>query len=427
MPMPSIGALARAKAESESSSRPPLTKIVTSRKPPASRMPRTLFDSAIRSPLSRRTARIVMPAALQARRQRHDFSRGGFGVVGVEQQHEIVRPRAGKSFERRHLVVERLDEGMRHGAVERDAEHFAGQHRGGAGETGEVARPRRHQSGLGAMGPAQPEIDQHFVRRGEPHARRLGGDQRLKMQNVDQPRFDELRLRQRRGDAQDRLVGEEHRAFGHGVHVAAETEVAQIIEQVLLEPAGALQPGDLVRREAKVLQKIERLLQPGRQQKSAPRRQGAGEKFEHRRIGIAMVQIGLGHVELVEVGEQRADRFIGAILSAPAIAGEGRHLLRTACGGGGEGCEVGAVEAALSLRMSETLSTRLASSWRMSCERNEAQRPAPPPPRFARFASSSGPPPPLRGGGWWRAISFSRRTRARVLPTKATNLLPPKK
>src|SRR5579862_10046951 len=35
---------------------------------------------------------------------------------------------------------------------------------------------------------------------------------------------------------------------------------------------------------------------------------------------------------------------------------------------------------------------------RISCNENEAQRPAPPPPRFARFASSSGPPPPLSRG-----------------------------
>ena len=248
-----------------------------------------------------------MPAASNRWRQRHDFSRRRFGVVGVEQQHQIVRPRPRKRFERRHLVVERLDEGMRHGAVERDAEHFAGLYRGGAGETGEVARARRHQSGLGAVRPAQPEIDQHFVRRGKPHARRLGGDQRLKVQNIDQPRFDELRLRQRCGDAQDRLVGEERRAFGHGVDVAAETEVCEIIEQVWLEAAGAFQPRNVVRREAQLLQKIQRLLEPRCQQESAPRRQGAGEKFEHRRVGVAMVQIGLGHVELVEVGEQRAD------------------------------------------------------------------------------------------------------------------------
>jgi hypothetical protein len=41
------------------------------------------------------------------------------------------------------------------------------------------------------------------------------------------------------------------------------------------EPAGALEPADLGRREAKIFQEIERLLEPGGQQKSAPRRQCA--------------------------------------------------------------------------------------------------------------------------------------------------------
>jgi hypothetical protein len=64
---------------------------------------------------------------------------------------------------------------------------------------------------------------------------------------------------------------------------------------------------------------------------------------------------------------------------------------------------------------------------RISCNDNEAPRPAPPPPRFARCASSSGPPPPLSRGRMVRALSFSRRSCARGLPTKATNSFASKK
>jgi hypothetical protein len=45
---------------------------------------------------------------------------------------------------------------------------------------------------------------------------------------------------------------------------------------------------------------------------------------------------------------------------------------------------------------------------RMSCNENEAPRPAPPPPRFARYASSSGPPPPLSRGR--KGFAFPRRS-----------------
>ena len=153
------------------------------------------------------------------------------------------------------------------------------------------------------MRAAETEIDQQLARRGEDAARRLGGDQRLEMQNVDEPGLDELRLRQRRGDAQDRFAGEKRRAFRHGVHIAGKAKRREIIEHVLSEAAGALEPCDVGRGEAQIFQIVERLLEAGGEQKSAPPRQRAHEKLEHRGLREASIQIGLDHVELVEVGE----------------------------------------------------------------------------------------------------------------------------
>ena len=149
----------------------------------------------------------------------------------------------------------------------------SGKHGRGAGEAGDVARPRRHQAGLGAVRAPQAEIDQHLVRRRQHHPRRFGGDQGLKMQNVDQPRFDQLRLRQRRGDPQDRLIGEEHRALGHGMHVAGEAQRGEIIEQVVPEAAGALEPVDFGRaRNAAISRKSSACSNPAATKK--PRRAG---------------------------------------------------------------------------------------------------------------------------------------------------------
>ena len=52
---------------------------------------------------------------------------------------------------------------------------------------------------------------------------------------------------------------------------------------------------------------------------------------------------------------------------------------------------------------------------RISCNENEAPRPAPPPPRFARYASSSGPPPPLSRGRKVRAIRSRDAIRVGVI------------
>src|SRR4029077_7295487 len=118
------------------------------------------------------------------------------------------------------------------------------------------------------------------------------------MQDVDQPRFDQLRLRQRRDNAKDRLACEKRGALGDGINLAAEAESGKVIEEVFVESTGALEPIDVGRREAKLFQEIQRLRQSGGEQESALRRQAAHEQFEHRRVGVAMIQIGLNHVDL---------------------------------------------------------------------------------------------------------------------------------
>ena len=245
---------------------------------------------------------------LQFRRQLDHFARAGFGVVGVDQQDHAFGPRAREILERVRLVVVHLHEGMRHGADDRHAVALAGQHIGGAGKARDVARARRIKPGLGAVRGAQAEIGEVLAGRRQHHARGLRRDQRLEMQDVDQPRFDQLRLRQRRGDADQRLVGKADAAFGDRMHVAGEAEGGQIIEQVFAEASGALEPVDLGFGKLQRFEIIERVGEPGREQKAAPRRQPPHEELEHRLLVLSPVQIGLDHVEFVEVGEQRTGR-----------------------------------------------------------------------------------------------------------------------
>src|ERR1700686_331371 len=87
--------------------------------------------------------------------------------------------------------------------------------------------------------------------------------------------------------------------------VAGKAGRAEIMEEVFAEPAGAFEPGNVGGRETEVRQIIERLLKSGGEQETAPLRQGADEQFEDGRSGIAMVQISLDHVDLIEVRQQR--------------------------------------------------------------------------------------------------------------------------
>src|SRR5262249_378773 len=111
------------------------------------------------------------------------------------------------------------------------------------------ARARSEKARLGAMRAAQAEIDEALARCGKHHARSLGGDHRLKLQEVDHARLDQLSFGQRSGDAQDWFVGEEYRPFRHGVDVAGEAQGREIVDQVLAEPPTAREPIKLLRRK----------------------------------------------------------------------------------------------------------------------------------------------------------------------------------
>ena len=122
------------------------------------------------------------------------------------------------------------------------------------------------------------------------------------MQNIDEARFNQLRLRQRRRNTQNGLVGKEYRSFRHCVHVAREAECREMIKQALVEAAASCEPVNLLCREAQSFKEIERLLKSGRYQEAASRREFAYEELKYRRLCLAMIQVRLEHVELVEIG-----------------------------------------------------------------------------------------------------------------------------
>ena len=96
-PNPSIGAPAATRSSTANSSRLPLTKMVMSGKPPASRIVRTRRAIAARSPLSMRTPLMRIPSRAQAPGQLDHPVGGAFGVVGVDQQDRVRRAANARS------------------------------------------------------------------------------------------------------------------------------------------------------------------------------------------------------------------------------------------------------------------------------------------------------------------------------------------
>ena len=94
---------------------------------------------------------------------------------------------------------------------------------------------------------------------------------------------------------------------GEGQRVAREAEAGEIVEQIRTEAPGRLEPGELLVGEAQPRQELEHGIEPRGHQELAPGWQGADEELEHRGLGLAMVQVSLDHVELIEIGQQRRD------------------------------------------------------------------------------------------------------------------------
>ena len=108
-----------------------------------------------------------------------------------------------------------------------------------------------------------------------------------------------------RDDAQHRLAGKYQRAFGHGPDVAGEAEFREIVEKFaadIAEDRMLAQVVNFLRGEVHVLEKIERLFEPGGDQIIALRRKMADEQFE-RGAGLeAGLQIARRHRQFVEIG-----------------------------------------------------------------------------------------------------------------------------
>src|SRR6516165_11671364 len=147
---------------------------------------------------------------------------------------------------------------MSHRSIGRNAKQLLGQNGRGPCKACDIAGAGSRQSGVGAMGAAQSEIDEQLVGCEQHHARCFGGDQGLKMQNVDEARLDKLCFRERSSDAQNRLVPKEYTAFPNGMHLAAEAEFCEIIDQRCIELARSFEPAKFFIREAQISEEIER-------------------------------------------------------------------------------------------------------------------------------------------------------------------------
>ena len=210
------------------------------------------------------------------------------------------------------LVVVGLHVAVGLGAHHRDPPAPPRLHQRGARSTREVGAARQRHRCVQAVGPPGAEVDDHPARSSLDDPRRLGGDQRVDVQPRQQHRLHQLRLQDAALDPQDRLVGKDGGALGQGPHVALEAEALQPLEERFSE-AQAAQVVQVVRLEAQTLEAGERVVQACGQGVVPAGWQAPEEELERGAPLHAPGEIGLGHRQLVLIGEERV-----AHLAAPA-------------------------------------------------------------------------------------------------------------
>src|SRR5262249_12267511 len=110
---------------------------------------------------------------------------------------------------------------------------LSGSNVAGSGKTGEVTGASDLHSSLDAVSPPKRKIHYRSTTRCIDAASRLGGNQRLKVDLIDDKSLDDLGLDNGGGDFHHRLVLEEQASFGNGPYVACEFQSFKKIKKIV--------------------------------------------------------------------------------------------------------------------------------------------------------------------------------------------------
>jgi len=231
-------------------------------------------------------------------------------VVGVNEQRAILGARLGKGTEGLELGVKAHHPAVRVCAKDGNAVAAPGKHVGRRRAAGNVARARNGQAAIGTLCTAQAKLGDGATIGGQHHARRLGGDECLETDDVEQRGLEQLTLQRRAGDAHHGLARKHELALGHGVDIHVRTEVAQVVEECRLKHRAAgrslerSEVVDVLGRKAQVLDKLGQLGGAAHDGIRAAKGMVAVKRRKTTLlIGLAALPQALGHSELVQIGE----------------------------------------------------------------------------------------------------------------------------
>ena len=231
-------------------------------------------------------------------------------IIGVDEQRAILGARLGKGAEGLELGVKAHHPAVRVCAKDGNAVTAPGKHIRRGRAAGNVARAGDGQTAIGTLGAAQAKLGDGTAVRRQHHTCRLGGDERLEADDVEQRRLEQLALQRRTGDAHHGLARKDELTLGHGVNVHVRAKVAQVVEECGFKhrtAGGSLKRGevlDILGRKAQILDELGELGGAAHDGVRAAKRMVTVKRRKTTLlIGFTALPKALGHSELVQIGE----------------------------------------------------------------------------------------------------------------------------
>ena len=157
------------------------------------------------------------------------------GVVSVDQEDRGTAINFGIALECIVFSVEEHDPAVRHGADHGDAEGFSGEGCGRTVHPTDVSRARAVDSSVDVVRTARTHVGHRTPLCSAHNAIGLCGDEGLVVDLRKQESFDQLSFNDGSSDSDEWLIGIDDAPFRHGIDVACEAEMVQILKERLGE------------------------------------------------------------------------------------------------------------------------------------------------------------------------------------------------
>ena len=194
---------------------------------------------------------------------------------------------------------------MRVRALYGDVEQLSAQDVGCADTAGDDCCACAVGAGVGALRAAESEFHDPVTAGRVADTCRLGGDQALVVDDVEDRCLHQLRLHDRGDDLDHGLPGEHQSAFGDRVDAARELKAGEILKEVFFEDPEPAEVFNVLRAEVQLVDVLDQLLDPAHDRITAAKGIVPEERVEdHHVVLFFILEVSLHHCQFIEIGEQ---------------------------------------------------------------------------------------------------------------------------